>query len=486
MPQSPEHLSQAAGPWPAGFERLHRLSREAPYPDLATRKALLRALRTMLGAQKQAFAAAISKDFGNRSIRETMMSEVVPVLQSIDDALWKLRGWMRPQRKPVALHFLPASNKVFHQPKGLVLIVAPWNYPLQLTLGPLVGALAAGNRVIIKPSELTPRFSELLKSAIEKALGDSHVSVMTGGPDLAAELTALPFDHILFTGSTRVGSKVLRQAAPNLTPVTLELGGKSPAILHESFDFATAARRIARGKLLNAGQTCIAPDYVLAPQHRVEEFALHFANAVEALYPTLLANPDYTSIIAPHHAERLNRLLADAKRKGASVRIIDPAHEFAPHDGASAPARKIAPAVLTGVTEEMDIMREEIFGPLLPVVAYATLEEAVATVRARARPLALYYFDHDGERIQAVLKNAHAGGVTINDTIFHVAQESLPFGGIGSSGMGAYHGEAGFQAFSHAKAVFHQSRLAGTELLNPPYGKRFDFLIAALLKRFGL
>jgi acyl-CoA reductase-like NAD-dependent aldehyde dehydrogenase len=477
--------AQSETSWAQAFQRLHRLSQKEVFPDLAQRKALLRALRRLVVSRKEAFARAIHHDFGCRSPRETAMIEVLPVLQSIDDALWNVGRWMRARRKAVALHFLPASNRVVFQPKGLVLIVAPWNYPLELTIGPLVAALAAGNRVILKPSEYTPRFSELLKGTLEETLGSGIIHVATGGAEVAAGLTALPFDHILFTGSTAVGAKVMQAAAANLTPVTLELGGKSPAIVHQSFDLETAARRIARGKLMNAGQTCIAPDFVLAPAQVVDGFIERYVKVAEWFYPRIAANSDYTSIITDRHYDRLQRLVEDARTKGAQIRVVDPAREFPDGAFGARTSRKLAPIVLSRLSDSMDIMHEEIFGPILPVVPYTSLDEAVAYVNSRPRPLALYYFDHDKSRIDSILSRTAAGGVTINDTIFHAAQESLPFGGIGPSGIGAYHGEYGFHTFSHAKAVFKQGRFPGTELLNPPYGKRFDFMITALIKRFA-
>jgi coniferyl-aldehyde dehydrogenase len=469
----------------AAFEQMQRFSRSGSAPTFAERKDHLRRLRTALIEGRDEFAAAISHDFGTRSLRETAMLEVLPVLQTIGDAISHLRRWMGPERRAVQLHFLPARNSVVYQPKGVVLIIAPWNYPLQLALSPLVAALAAGNRVVLKPSELTARFSEVLKRRLESALGADRVLVATGGVDVATALTALPFDHILFTGSTAVGAKVMEAAAKNLVPVTLELGGKSPAVLHESCDLATAARRIARGKLMNAGQTCIAPDYVLVPDTRLEAFAGVYAEAARSMYPRLVANPDYTSIVAQHHYDRLVSLAADAKAKGAAVTIIDPAGELPAGEIGSSNARKIAPTLVTGARDDMKIMQEEIFGPLLPLVPYASLDDAIRYVHERPRPLALYYFDNDRARIRDVLARTVSGGVSVNDIILHAAQESLPFGGIGPSGMGAYHGEAGFRTFSHAKGVFRQGRLAGTELLAPPYGRRFDRMIGALTRWLG-
>ena len=470
----------AAPAFAEAFERLRRLSRSEPAPVIDVRRRLLRAVRSCVAEGQSEFAAAISQDFGQRSRRETLMCEVVPSLQSTDDALRHLAAWMRPKRKWTAPHFWPAGNRVLFQPKGVVLIIAPWNYPLQLTIAPLVAALAAGNRVVVKPSELTPRFADVLKRRLEAALGTDYVHVVTGGAEVAAALTALPFDHILFTGSTAVGRKVMQAAARNLTPVTLELGGKSPAIVYEDFDFATASRRIARGKLMNAGQTCIAPDYVLAPAGRVQEFIDHYRAEAARLYPRLAANPDYTSIASLRHYTRLAELVVEARKSGAEITVIDPAGEFPKGEIGSADSRKMAPVVVSGAGDATRIMQEEIFGPLLAVVPYTTLDAAIRYVNDRPRPLALYYFDADKTRVKDLLARTVSGGASVNDTIFHVAQESIPFGGIGPSGMGAYHGRAGFETFSHAKGVFHQSRFAGTELLNPPYGRVFDKAIAAL------
>lgn len=468
----------------AEFSRLHRLSRTTAPPALADRKALLRKLRAAVISAQDEFAAAISNDFGNRSRRETVLSEVIPVLQGIDDALRHMTRWARPKRRSVAMHFLPAGNRVEYQPKGVVLIISPWNYPLQLALAPLIAALAAGNRVVLKPSELTPRFSEALKKRLEAALGADAVHVACGGVEVAVALTALPFDHILFTGSTAVGAKVMEAAAKTLAPVTLELGGKSPAIVHDNFDLATAARRIARGKLMNAGQTCVAPDYALVPQGRLSAFVESYAAAASQMYPRIVYNPDYTSIISARHFDRLEALVADAKAKGAAVRIIDSAGEIGEGRCGSDNSRKLAPVVLTDVTDDMQVMQEEIFGPVLPVVPYAALDEAIAYVNSRPRPLALYYFDKDRARCAEVLSRTVSGGASVNDTILHVAQEDLPFGGVGPSGMGAYHGQAGFLTFSHEKGVFTQSRFAPSDLLAPPYGKKFDTIVGALVRRF--
>jgi coniferyl-aldehyde dehydrogenase len=469
----------------ARFRAMHAASRAEPPPGAGERKALLRALRRSIAASQDGFAQAIAADYGARSRDETLMAEIVPALTLVRDCLAHVDAWMRPEPRSRAALFWPARNRVYRQPKGVVLIIAPWNYPLLLTVGPLAAALAAGNRVIVKPSEATPRTAALIKQRLEGALGPDRVAVALGGADMAETLTRLPFDHILFTGSAAVGAKVLAAAAPNLVPVTLELGGKSPVIVHESFDPGLAAARIMRGKLLNAGQTCIAPDYALVPAHRSDEFVRHLQAAAARFYPQLVENRDYGAIINQRHYQRLTELVADARAKGARVTVIDPAGELPPGEAGAANARKIAPIILTGVDDGMRVMQEEIFGPILPVAGYATLEEAMARVAARPRPLALYYFDDDGARVQRLLRETIAGGVSINDTVYHFAQEGLPFGGIGRSGMGAYHGVEGFRSFSHAKAVFFQSRLTLTSLLVPPYGRWFRRLIRLAIWRNG-
>ncbi len=467
------------------FQAMHRASRREPPAAEGVRKAWLKALRRVVADQRHVFADAIMQDYGTRSRNETLMAEIVPVLTAVSDALRHVGAWMAPEARRTAPMFWPAGNRVVWQPKGVVLIISPWNYPVQLTVGPLAAALAAGNRVVVKPSEATPATASVLKRSLEAALGADRVAVAIGGADLAEALCKLPFDHILFTGSTAVGRKVLAAAAPNLTPVTLELGGKSPAIVHEDFDLALAVRRIVRGKLLNAGQTCIAPDYALVPRPRMEAFAGLFREAAARAYPRIVDNPDYSAIINERHYDRVAGLAADARAKGATVSVVDPAGELPAGAVGSPNRRKIAPAVITGVSDAMAVMQEEIFGPLLPVVPYDTLDEAVAYVNARPRPLALYYFDTDRARTRDLLARTVSGGAGVNDTMLHFAQEDLPFGGVGASGMGAYHGRDGFRTFSHAKGTFRQSRITLTSLLEPPYGRRFRRLIRYAVWRHG-
>ena len=363
------------------------------------------------------------------------------------------------------------------QPLGVVGVISPWNYPVQLALLPVVAALAAGNRVLLKPSELTPKTSALLERIVGSRFAADEFAVVTGGSDIGEAFARLPFDHLFFTGSTAVGRKIARAAAENLTPLTLELGGKSPALIHADADLEALAPRLVMGKLLNAGQTCIAPDYVLAPADRVDALVKALTASVAALYPQLGANPDYTSIINDRHYARLAALIDDAEAKGARVVRLNPGNELLPDR-----ARKLAPTLLVDVHDDMAAMREEIFGPILPIETYSTFDEAIAKINARPRPLAFYAFGGDARSRMRLLQQTIAGGVTLDDTLWHFCNEELPFGGVGASGYGAYHGERGFLAFTHEKAVFTQPRFAPTRLLYPPYRKRFDALLKILKK----
>jgi len=448
-------------------------------PSIATRQDRLARLAAMGEEHAAQIVAAISADFGHRSSHETRMAELLIVGTAIRHARRHLKGWMKTRRVTTAMHYLPAGNRLMRQPLGVVGIVAPWNYPYQLSVTPAIAAIAAGNRVMVKPSELTPRFSELLQRIVSESFAADELAVVTGDAQTGKAFTELPFDHLFFTGSTAVGRMVAQAAAKNLTPVTLELGGKSPAIVDASSDFATVAPRLAFGKLLNAGQTCIAPDYAFVPADRIDSFVEHLQRAVTALYPRLAANPDYTSIVSDRHFARLQGLLEDARSKGARIVPINPAGES--FDPAS---RKLPPTLVLGTTPEMQLMREEIFGPILPVLPYARIEDAIAYVNGHDRPLALYWFGADNSNRDQVLARTISGGVTVNDCIWHIAQEDQPFGGVGASGTGAYHGEWGFRTFSKEKPVFTQSRLNGMFLMYPPYGKTIERMLA-LLKRIA-
>jgi coniferyl-aldehyde dehydrogenase len=454
------------------FDHQRTAFRRDVAPDFAARNEMLRKLAATIKKNHSAFAEGISADFRNRSRHETALLEVGPSLEAIAYARRHLKRWMRPERRKVSLNSLPGSAWVQYQPLGVVGMISPWNYPLYLAVAPLVDALAAGNRVMLKPSDMTPRFSRLFQRAIGEALPADQVAVITGGVDVAQAFSSLPFDHLLFTGSTNVGRKVMQAAAENLTPVTLELGGKSPAIIDSSYALAEAARSIAFGKFLNAGQTCIAPDYLLVPQGQAETVADAVLAEVRKFYPAPAANPDYTAIIDERHALRLQAMLTEARDTGA--RILR-------HDVGNVDALgKFAPAIVLDPPPSSALMREEIFGPILPVVSYRALDDAIAFVNERPRPLALYVFTRDRAVERRVLAATISGGVTVNATLLHILQEDLPFGGVGTSGIGAYHGFEGFKRFSHAKGVFRTGWVRPSEWFAPPYGKLAAFAIRYL------
>ncbi|MFZ5549481.1 MAG: coniferyl aldehyde dehydrogenase [Pseudomonadota bacterium] len=459
-----------------GLEQQRAAFAAEPHPALAVRRDRLQRLHKMTAQHADELAAAISRDFGHRARQESLLTDLFTVQSAATHALRHLRGWMKPRRVPTAMHFWPAHNRLLRQPLGVVGIVSPWNYPYNLAMSPAVAALAAGNRVMIKPSEATPETSALMARIVAAHFAPEEMQVITGDAEVGRAFTALPFDHLFFTGSTAVGRAVALAAAKNLTPVTLELGGKSPAIVDRSAPLAQTAERLAFGKLLNAGQTCVAPDYLLAPKEMVGPLAAEIVKVAQRLYPRVADNPDYTSIVSPRHHARLQGLLDDARAKGAQLM---PTHTDTPGD------RRLVPHLLLGVNDQMAVMQEEIFGPLLPIVPYDREEDAIAYVRAHDRPLALYWFGRDGAAQQRVLERTHAGGVTVNDCIWHLGQEEQPFGGVGASGMGSYHGEWGFRTFSKEKPVFVQSPFAGTKLFHPPYGATFERLLGVLKKLAG-
>ncbi|MFI8395762.1 coniferyl aldehyde dehydrogenase [Pseudomonas sp. NPDC078863] len=444
-----------------------------PMPPAAQRQQWLKALRDLLSSERQALIEAISTDFSHRSADETLLAELMPSLHGIHYASRHLKNWMKPSRRKVGVAFQPASAKVVYQPLGVVGVIVPWNYPLYLAVGPMVGALAAGNRVMLKLSESTPATGLLLKQLLARIFPEDLVCVVLGEADVGVAFSRLPFDHLLFTGSTSVGKHVMRAAAENLTPVTLELGGKSPAIVSRDVPLKDAAERIAFGKTLNAGQTCVAPDYVLVPEDRVGAFVEAYRQAVKGFYPTLTDNADYTAIINERQLARLNGYVSDATSKGA---LLIPLFE-------QGQGRRMPHSVLLNVSDEMTVMQDEIFGPLLPIVPYRDLEQALAYINQRPRPLALYYFGYDKREQHRVLHETHSGGVCLNDTLLHVAQDDMPFGGIGPSGMGHYHGHEGFLTFSKAKGVLIKQRFNAARLIYPPYGTSIQKLIQKLFIR---
>ena len=449
------------------FHAMFELSRTTPSATLQQRLDRLARLRAAISENEARFEQAISADFGHRSTTETAIAETLLVLGEIKHATKHLKKWMAPQRVSTALQFMPAKNRLIPQPLGVVGIIAPWNYPLQLTLAPAVGALAAGNRVMIKPSELVPRFSALLKEVIAAKFDAAEIVVTGIDDDIAKTFASLPFDHLIFTGSTRVGRLVAEAAGRNLTPITLELGGKSPVIVDRSADLGQAAQRIAYAKLLNAGQTCIAPDYALVPQGQVQDFAERVQANMLTMFGTDPDNKDYTSIVSDRHYARLEGLVADAAAKGATVM-----QAAKPGDPGWKSKRKFPPTVVVGATSDMTIMQEEIFGPLLPVIGYKDAAEPVAYINSHDRPLALYWFGKDDAARDEVLARTVSGGVTVNDCLFHFTQINQPMGGVGASGSGAYHGEWGFRTLSKLKPVFYRSALNRLADLYPPYGAK--------------
>lgn len=455
------------------LERQRQAYRANPMPDAGQRIQWLKSLANLLVTEQKAIIDAINSDFSNRSADETLLAEVLPSLHGVHYATKRVKKWMKPSRRSVGMQFMPASAKVIYQPLGVVGVIVPWNYPLFLAIGPLTGALAAGNRVMIKMSESTPESARVLKDLLAKVFPEDLVAVVQGEVDVGVAFSKLPFDHLLFTGATSVGKHVMRAAAENLTPVTLELGGKSPAIISASVPMKDAAERIAFGKSLNAGQTCVAPDYVLVPQNRVDEFVESYRQVVQGFFPKLENNPDYTAIINERQLARLNSYLADAQARGATVVPLFP----------QAQGRRLPQALVLNVSDEMKIMQEEIFGPLLPVIPYQNLDQALSYVNERDRPLALYFFGYDKREQDHVLAQTHSGGVCLNDTLLHVAQDDMPFGGVGPSGMGHYHGHEGFLTFSKAKGVFSKPRFNAARVIYPPYGKSLQKLVYKLFIR---
>jgi len=448
------------------FDAQYTASRAQIDVPLALRRDRLLRVRALLDDHGEALARAVQQDFGVRSPQLTEVADIFVLRALLSHTLRHLARWMKPQRVRTPIYLMPARAWVQRQPLGVVGVIAPWNYPVQLALGPLITALAAGNRVMLKPSELTPATSALLAELLGRAFTPDEVCVVQGDGELAAAFAALPFDHLFFTGSTAVGRKVAQAAAANLTPTTLELGGKSPCIIDASCDLNDAAVKIAHGKLLNAGQTCIAPDYILLPRGQEAAFGNAFAKAVARLFPIIGGNADYAAIISERHHERLQALLAEAQAGGARLQPVGP-------DAGSAAQRQMSPVLVFDAPAAGRLMQEEIFGPILPVLTYDTPDQAVAHINAHPRPLALYWFGTDTTARDRVLARTVSGGVTVNDTLMHIAHENLPFGGVGDSGWGSYHGEAGFLRLTQQKAVLNQSRWARGDLFYPPYGKRF-------------
>ena len=470
------HPVQADATLSAMFERQHAQSRADMLVPWDLRADRLQRLRQLVLDNRNAIASAISADFGQRSRHETEMLEINHVLDGIAHSLQHGRGWMKTSPRAPGYKYWPGQAFVMPQPLGVVGVVVPWNYPLDLAMGPANSAITAGNRVMIKLSELSPNFGALLERLVAQKFAADELCIVNGDVAVSKAFCSLPFDHLLFTGSTAVGHQVMRAASDNLTPVTLELGGKSPAIFGPSpgpgaaGDFDKAVLRVVVGKTLNAGQTCVAPDYALVPHARVPDFIASARRAVTGLYPSLSATPDYTSIISDHHFTRLQAMVDEAVGGGARAWPLS--------DAVSDPKRRLfAPLLLTDVPPDSTMLKEEIFGPILPLLGYGDLDEAIKYVNQRPRPLALYVFESDRKKVERVLSSTVSGGATVNDVFFHVGPDTLPFGGVGASGMGAYHGEAGFITFSHVKPVFRQPAFSLLSWVYPPYGRRAERLL---------
>jgi coniferyl-aldehyde dehydrogenase len=453
-------------------------------PPAAIRIDRLNRCIALLVDHRREIEAALNADFGARSAQATAFTDVAGSIGPLKFSRDHVARWMRTERRsptPRLLGLFGAKAEIRHQPKGVVGVISPWNFPVNLTFTPLAGVLAAGNRAMIKPSEVTPATSELLKKMFASAFDEEEIAVVTGGPEVGQIFSSLAFDHMIFTGATSIGRHVMRAAAENLVPVTLELGGKSPVVIGRSADLATAAARIMNGKTLNAGQICLAPDYVLAPADQIGGFVAAAKSAVGHMFPTIRDNPDYTAVVADRHYARLTSYVDDARAKGAEIVEINPSGE----DLRQQPHRRIAPTLILNPTDDMKVMQEEIFGPLLPVKAYQKVDEAIDYINAHDRPLGLYYFGTDKDERDQVLDRTTSGGVSVNDVVMHVAQEELPFGGIGPAGMGAYHGHDGFREFSHRKSVFHQLKkdIGPLRMLRPPFGAGIAKYLATQIKR---
>jgi coniferyl-aldehyde dehydrogenase len=438
--------------------------------SLDVRKDRLKRAIAMVSDNAAAFCDALTEDFGHRSRDQSMLTDIAASVAPLKHALKHVDRWSKREKRPVMfpLGLLGARAWVEYGPKGIVGVISPWNFPVNLVMGPLAGVFAAGNRAMVKTSEFTPRVAALFEEIAPKHFDGTEMVFVSGGPDVGKAFAELAFDHLIFTGATGIARHILHAAADNLVPVTLELGGKSPVILGRSADIAKAAERIVIGKMMNAGQICLAPDYMLVPSEKEGEIVDAVVKSASALYPALLANPDYTAVINDRHHQRLAEWVEDARAKGGDVITVNPANE----DFGASNSRKMPLTIVRNATDDMTVMQEEIFGPVLPIGRYEAIDDAIGEVNRRHRPLALYYFGSDATERRRVLDRTISGGVTLDDVIFHVSMEELPFGGIGPSGMGSYHGHDGFKTFSHARAVFKQSKLDVAKLagMKPPYG----------------
>lgn len=433
---------------------------------------------------REQLVASLAEDFGHRSHHQSLMSDIYATLECLKHSKKHLKSWMKSERRsaPFPMNLLGAKARVEYHPKGVVGIIGTWNFPVNTIFGPLGGVFAAGNRAMIKCSEITPKTGELIETLIKKYFDEEELVAINGGPEVGASFSAAPFDHIIFTGATSIGRHILHAAADNLTPVTLELGGKSPVIIADDYDLQEAVERIINGKILNQGQVCLSPDYIFVPKDKLEDFNTRCMDYLGKLYASILDNPDYTSVVNARHFQRLQSYLEDARQNGADIREFNPANEdFSQQQG----THKIPLTLVINPGDELLVSKEELFGPVVVVRSYDKLQDCLDYVRARPHPLALYYFGNSKSEQRYVLDNSTSGAVTINDVIFHVSCEDLPFGGIGPSGMGNYHGLDGFKTFSHPRAVYTQSKINFQRLggMIPPYGDKCDKTLKTMIRK---
>jgi coniferyl-aldehyde dehydrogenase len=458
------------------FEQQRIAYHSMPASSYQSRVSKLNKLKTSLLAYREQFVIALASDYGHRSANDTMIADILPCVTNINYTLKNLKKWMEPERRHSGLLLAPSSVQVYYQPLGVVGIIVPWNFPIMLSIGPLITAIAAGNHAMLKMSEFTPATNKVLITLLGEVFTREEVVIVEGEAEIAAQFSALPFDHLLFTGSTTVGRHIMRSAADNLTPITLELGGKSPVVIAPDIDIETAVQRLIYGKCLNAGQICVAPDYILCPEEKVEAFISAYKSRFKKMYPDFANNSDYSHVINQRQFSRLLTVLEDAKQKGAT---ITSASEYL----IDSKICKMSTQLVTNVNADMLVMQEEVFGPILPIIGYKDLADAVQYINNHDRPLALYIMSFDEETQQYIIQKTHSGGVCINDTIFHVAAEDAPFGGIGPSGMGSYHGREGFLTFSHAKTVLKSGKFNTGLFIHPPYGRKIHGLLMKLFLR---
>jgi coniferyl-aldehyde dehydrogenase len=448
----------------------------------AVRKDRIDRLIALVLENQDVLVEAISKDFGHRSRHQSQMSDIYATVEALKAGRKGIDRWMKPEKRkmPFPMKLFGARGRIEYQPKGVIGNIATWNFPVLVSFNPLAGILAAGNRAMIKLSEFVPATNEVIIKSVSKYFDPTEVVAIDGGPEVGAAFASLPFDHIVFTGAASIGRHIMRAAADNLTPVTLELGGKSPVIIDRDYKLEDAAWRIMSGKSFNVGQVCLAPDYIFVPEELKDDFVRHIENVIKAMFPTMMNNPDYTSIINRRHFDRIKSYVDDAKRKGADVRVVNPGSEHFDNQNGT---HKLPFTLIINPGEDAKVMQEELFGPIIPIKSYRTLDEVIRYINAHPRPLGLYYFGHDAAKQRQVLDRTTSGGVTINDVTGHASSDDLPLGGIGASGMGAYHGIEGFKTFSHAKSVCEAPKLNLAKLggMLPPYGPKAEAQLKRML-----